>query len=428
VAGSVFDIEHALGLLELRPPFGKRDVQMARRGLAKRWHPDLAPAGKQFEHERHLKGINEAADRLERLAEDSHNGEITATAVKVNAAAARAAREEAGRRAYEAEQQTRERAQHDPFGSRTPDHSVVHRYARCVSYPEWGVGNVTGVYFTGEGDDILQFARVSFHLGVRTVPAGTLQFVDFSKPDPGAERVQRFMTAAQHAMAEGEYAIAAKRLLYARDADPTDPAVLRMLTVALLQADDLPAAARAVRDWLRVEGDRPAPHRFAARIYEAQGANLQAEESALRVVRLTPADGAAWARLGRLRLRLHDRAGALDALERGMALEPTVEGLLDLALAAHLAGDLGRQVDACRQAAELADAGEDPESDVPATAAPLRARAWSRYAHALARTDRTTDALEATDRALELAPKDREVRELRDRLRERVPRELQATG
>lgn len=427
MAGSVFDIEHALGLLELRPPFGKRDVQQARRSLAKRWHPDLAPAGKQFEHERHLKGINEAADRLERLAEDSHGGEITATAVKVNAAAARAAREEAGRRAYEAEQQTRERAQHDPFGSRTPDHSVVHRYARCVSYPEWGVGNVTGVYFTGEGDEILQFARVSFHLGVRTVPAGTLQFVDFSKPDPGAERVQRFMTAAQHAMAEGEFAIAAKRLLYARDADPTDPAVVRMLTVALLQAEDLPAAARAVRDWLRVEGERPAPHRFAARIYEAQGANMQAAESAANVVRLAPKDGAAWARLGRLRLRLHDRAGALEALERGMALEPTVEGLLDLALAAHLAGDLGRQVDASRQAAELADAGSGRDAAAP-VAAPTRARAWSRYAHALARTDRTSDALEAADRALELAPRDPEVRALRDRLRQRVPRELQATG
>ena len=41
---------------------------------------------------------------------------------------------------------------------------------------------------------------MKFQPGVRTVPAGSLQFVDFSKPDPGAERVQRFMTAAQHAM------------------------------------------------------------------------------------------------------------------------------------------------------------------------------------------------------------------------------------
>jgi len=425
VAGAVFDIEHGMGLLELTPPFDKRDVQMARRALAKRWHPDLAPPGRQLVHERHLKAINEAADRLERLAEDSHRGTVTVNAVKVNAAAARRAREEAGRRAYEEREAAAARAEHDPFGSRMPDHSVVHRYARCVSYPEWGVGSVDGVYFTGEGDDVQQWARVRFELGVRTVPAGTLQFVDFSKPDPGAERLQRFMTAAQHALAEGEFAVAAKRLVYARDADPSNTNVLRLLTVALLQADDLPAAARAVRDWLRAEGDRPGPHRFAARIYEAQGATIQAEESAARVVRLSPADAGAWARLGRLRLRLHDRRGALQALERAVALESTVDGLLDLALAAHLVGDVGRQVDACRQATEVADA--DPGA--PGTvAAGRRARAWARYAHALARTDRRVDALSACDRALELDPQDREVRALRDALRDRAPRELQATA
>ena len=51
-----------------------------------------------------------------------------------------------------------------------PDHSVVHRYARCLSYPEWGVGSVTGIYFTGDGDDVRQWARVLFSQGIRTVP------------------------------------------------------------------------------------------------------------------------------------------------------------------------------------------------------------------------------------------------------------------
>ena len=51
-------------LLELEPPFDKRDVQLARRRLAKQWHPDIAPPGRQHEHERHLKAINEAADQL----------------------------------------------------------------------------------------------------------------------------------------------------------------------------------------------------------------------------------------------------------------------------------------------------------------------------------------------------------------------------
>ena len=138
-----------------------------------------------------------------------------------------------------------------------PDHSVVHRYARCLSYPEWGVGEVAGIYFTGGGDDIQQWARVRFQPGVRTVPADSLQFVDFSKPDPGAERVQRFLTAAQHALAEGDFALAAQRLIYARDAEPRNAVVLRLMTLAFWQSGDLPAAGRAVRDWARVEGDRP---------------------------------------------------------------------------------------------------------------------------------------------------------------------------
>src|SRR5436189_866459 len=145
----ILDVEGALLLLELEPPFDQRAVQMARRRLAKRWHPDIAPPGRQHEHQRHLQAINEAADQLENLAEGSRGGRVSRNAVKVSAAAARKARAEAGRRAYEAEQRAREhavdRAKHDPFGSRVPDHSVVHRYARCLSYPEWGVGTVSGV-------------------------------------------------------------------------------------------------------------------------------------------------------------------------------------------------------------------------------------------------------------------------------------------
>src|SRR5213080_2084580 len=220
------DIEQSLLLLELEPPFEKRDVQLARRRQAKIWHPDIAPPGKQFEHERHLKAINEAADQLESLAEGSRGGRVSKNAVKVSAAAARKARAEAGRRAYEDEQRARaaaaDRQKHDPFGSRVPDHSVVHRYARCLSYPEWGVGTVSGIYFSGDPDgvaDVQQWARVRFSHGVRTVPAGSLRFVDFSRPDPAEERVERFMLAAQRAMAEGDYEVAAQRLIYARDAE-----------------------------------------------------------------------------------------------------------------------------------------------------------------------------------------------------------------
>jgi len=325
---TVLDIEQHLLLLELEAPFDKRDVQLARRKMAKRWHPDVAPSGRQFEHERHLKAINEAADQLERLAEGSRGGKVSRNAVHVSAAAARREREEAGRRAYEAEQRARaqasERAKHDPFGSRVPDHSIVHRYARCVSYPEWGVGTVTGIYFSSDpangNEEVQQWARVKFSHGVRTVPAGSMRFVDFSKPDPAQERVERFMIAAQRAMAEGEYLLAAQRLIYARDAEPRNLAVLRLMTLAFWQAGKLDEAARAVRDWARVDGRRPAAHRFAARIYEDIGAYDLAEEAAARAAQRGPSDAGAWERLGRLRLRLLDREGALEALRRAMSL------------------------------------------------------------------------------------------------------------
>jgi len=411
---TVFDVEQAILLLELEPPFDKRAVQLARRRMAKRWHPDIAPPGRQHEHQRHLQAINEAADQLEQLAETSRGGKVSNNAVKVAAAAARKRRAEEGARAYAEQQRQREaaeeQAKHDPFGSQVPDHSVVHRYARCNAYPEWGVGSVTGIYFSGEDDDTQQWARVKFQHGIRTVPAGTLHFVDFSKPDPAADRVERFMTAARHALAEGDPVLAAQRLIYARDADPRNPVVLRQLTVAFWQAGNLSAAARAVRDWARSEPDRPTPHRFAARIYEDMRAFDLARDAALRETTAAPTDASAWERLGRLRLRLGDRPGAQEALEQARSLAPTVEGLLDLALVHQLSGDIGAEVTACEAATLLA-----PES--PA--------AWSRYAHALARTDRVSDAIATCEHALTLG-RDPEVLSLLGALRERAPRVLPA--
>jgi predicted Zn-dependent protease len=408
----ILDVEQALLLLELEAPFDHRAVQLARRRMAKRWHPDIAPPGRQHEHQRHLQAINEAADQLAQLAESARGGRVTRNAVKVSAAATRKARADAGRRAYEAEQRARaaaeERAKHDPFGSRVPDHSVVHRYARCLSYPEWGVGNVSGIYFSGDGDDVQQWARVAFSVGVRTVPAGSLQFVDFTKPDAAADRVQRFMTAAQHALAEGDPGLAAQRLVYARDAEPSNPVVLRLLTTAFWQAGNLPAAARTVRDWTRVEMDRPTPERFAARIYEEMGAVDLAAEAAARATRRAPGDASAWQRLGRLRLRLMDHHGAISALERAKAIGPSVEGLLDLALAHHLAGDTGAEVSAA-QAATICE--------------PRSAQAWSAYAHALARTDRLTECVQACRRALALG-EDEEVADLLSRVEAATPRAL----
>ena len=160
------------------------------------------------------------------------------------------------------------------------------------------------------------------------------------------------------------------------------------MTLAFWQSGDLPAAGRAVRDWARVEPDRPAPHRFAARIYEDMGAI----DARRRGRRAAPRRRAPQRRrrvgAGRpLRLRLMDRDGAIDALEHARRLVPSVEGLLDLALAYQLAGDLGGEVTACEQATRL-----EPDDEA----------AWSRFAHALARTDRISEAIAACERALAL--------------------------
>ncbi|MGI8904770.1 MAG: tetratricopeptide repeat protein [Solirubrobacteraceae bacterium] len=412
----ILDVEQALLLLELEAPFDQRSVQLARRQMAKRWHPDIAPPGRQHEHQRHLQAINEAADQLEGLAESARGGRVSRNAVKASAAATRRARADAGRRAYEAEQRERatahERSKHDPFGSRVPDHSVVHSYARCLSYPEWGVGSVTGIYFSGDiegdgqGEDVQQWARMTFSVGVRTVPAGSLQFVDFTTPDAAAERVQRFMTAAQHALAEGKSELAARRLIYARDAEPTNPVVLRLLTASFWQAGNLPAAARTVRDWARVEAERPTPQRFASRIYEDMGAIDLAADAAALAAQRAPTDASAWERLGRLRLRLLDRSAAIAALERARRIGPSIEGLLDLALAYHLAGDVGAEVSTAH-AATLIE--------------PASGAAWSTYAHALARTDRVGECVQACRRALRLG-EDAEVSALLARMQAIRPR------
>ncbi len=166
-----------------------------------------------------------------------------------------------------------------------------------------------------------QWARVKFSHGMRTVPAGSLRFVDFSKPDPADERVERFMLAAQHAMAEGEYDLAAQRLIYARDAEPRErrraaPDDARLLAGAATSRRP-PAPCATGRASMAT---RPAAHRFASRIYEDIGAVDLAEEAAERAVQRGPSDAGAWERLGRLRLRLMDREGTLEALRRATAL------------------------------------------------------------------------------------------------------------
>lgn len=410
----ILDIEQLSLLLELEPPFGLEDVQQARKTMAKRWHPDIAPPGKRQAHEEHIKVLNQAADELESLLVTMPKGSITANALRASADAARKRRAEEGRRNYEQQQaeaaMREDRKKNDPFGSQVPDHSVVYRYARCNAYPEWGVGSILGIYFTGEGDNVQQWARVDFELGVRTVPAGTLDFVEFGKPDDARERARRFLISAEHAMAEGDYSLAAERLIYARDADGSDPTIHRLMTVAFWQAGEMEAAARSVRAWARVEPGRPAPHRYAARLYEAMGLHELAAEAAERECATNPRDGAAWARLGALRLRLVQPEAAREALTRArISPEVTADTLLDLSLADYMLGDLVASLESARAAQRIDDT--DP-------------LVWTALAHALDRTGAINDCIAACEQAIILGANPVEIGELRARKLREQPAEI----
>ena len=411
----VLDIEQAVLLLELEPPFDKRDVQLARRRMAKRWHPDIAPPGQAAR----ARAPPEGDQRGRRPALLDRRGLARRQGLQERGQGRRRRRAQAPRRGGRprlrggaAPARAGRRAhKHDPFGSRVPDHSVVHRYARCLSYPEWGVGSVNGIYFTGGGDDVQQWARVSFQPGIRTVPAGSLQFVDFSKPDPGAERVERFMTAAKHALAEGNFKLAARRLVYARDAQPGNPAVLRLMTLAFWQAGDYSAAARvrARLDPLRARAPRALPLR---------GAHLREHGRAVA---------------GRRRRRARDRRRARRTPRRG-------SGSAGCGCAASTARARARRWSApappARRSRACSTSRWWPTS--PATSAPrsapasrrraragLGARVGALRARARAHRPDLATACEACERALALAD-DPEVRDLREQVARLAPRELRA--
>ena len=89
----------------------------AGQGLAPR--PRAARAS-QFEHERHLKAINEAADQLDLAGRGlARRPGVAQRGQGQRAAATRKARAEEGRRAYEAEQRAREHAADRPSTTRS---------------------------------------------------------------------------------------------------------------------------------------------------------------------------------------------------------------------------------------------------------------------------------------------------------------------
>jgi tetratricopeptide (TPR) repeat protein len=267
-------LDQAVELLELTPPCDLRDIQLARRRMAKRWHPDRATPEQRLVHDRQMKSVNSAADLLEARAEA--DGPITAMDVRVSADVHRQRQAEAGARAYEA-------AQREAPGRRAttePERSIVYRYVRSATYPEWGVGSIIDVRFTGEGDDIQRWARVEFAAGTYTLPLDNLAFVDFARRERDAERALRFLTAARDAVAARDHALAIQRLVYARNAEPRHPEILSLLAREYRSAGRLKEAGRAVRDWIRVEPHNPAAHRLAQAIYSDMGAHDLAADAA----------------------------------------------------------------------------------------------------------------------------------------------------
>ena len=120
------------------------------------------------------------------------------------------------------------------------------------------------------------------------------------------------------------------------------------------------------------------------------GAIDLAAEAADRVTARAPDDADAWARVGRLRLRLMQRDAALAALEQ-RARDPARRG--------RAAGPRARPPSRRRRRRRgYGDASWRPRSRRTVAAA------WARYAHALARTDRISDAIAASERALDAQP------------------------
>jgi tetratricopeptide (TPR) repeat protein len=286
-------IDQAVELLEIEPPATLRDVQLARRKLAKRWHPDRAAPDQRMVHERQMKSVNSAADLLEIRVEA--DGPITAMDIRVSADARRRRQAEAGQRAYEAQQADPAHA-----AGAQPERSIVYRYVRSATYPEWGVGSIVDISFTGEGDDIQRWARVEFAGGKYTLPLDNLTFVDFAKRERDVERAQRFLVAAHDAISAGNHELASKRLVYARNADPRNPEILRLLAEQYRELVRLKEAGRTVRDWIRADPDNPAAYKLAEGIYADMGAHDLAADAA---------QGARDARRRNPHQRLHSGAG-----------------------------------------------------------------------------------------------------------------------
>ena len=405
----VLDIEQAVLLLEIEPPFDKRDIQLARRRLAKQWHPDIAPPGKQLEHERHLKAINEAADQLEQLAEESRGGKVSRNAVKVSAAGRAQAPRRGGR--------ARLRRGAAPARRRTPTAPSTTRSPRACP-------TTRSCTATRAASPIPSGASAASTASTSPATATTSssgRASRFQRRHPhGAGRlaaVRRLLQArpgrrARAALHDRRQARARRGRLQARRAAARLRARRRAAQHrGAAAADDSPsgrpgdyARRRARRARLDPRGAR-APGAVPLRRAHLRGHGLALAGASTRRERETaraPRDAVG---VGAARPAAAARASTARARARRSSARarsaPTEQGLLDLALVAHLLGDVGAEVSRLR--AGDASSRRSPRPRGRATRTRSRAPTASR------------DCLAACERALALAD-DPEVRDLRDQV------------
>ena len=211
------------------------------------------------------------------------------------------------------------------------------------------------------------------------------------------------MTAAKHAMAEGDYKLAAQRLVYARDAEPDNTSVLRLMTLAFWQAGNLTAAGRAVRDWARVDARAP-------RAAPLRRAHLRGHG------RDRPRRRGGRPRRGRARPRTPTRgSGSAACACASWTARPR----------SPRSSARARSARASRGCSTSRSPTTSPATSAPRSPRPSRRRMLDAgvadrlgaLRHALARTDRVSDAIGAAERALTLNGHDAEVADLLERLR-----------
>ena len=178
---TVLDIEQHLLLLELQAPFDKRDVQLARRRMAKRWHPDVAPPGKAVR----ARAPPEGDQRGGRPARAPGRGLAGRERLPQRRPRQRrrrpraSARKRAGARTRPSSARARRRRTAPstiPSAAAFPTtrSCTATRAASPIRSGAWERSPASTSPRSGgdEASEVQQWARVKFSHGIRTVPAG----------------------------------------------------------------------------------------------------------------------------------------------------------------------------------------------------------------------------------------------------------------